>query len=92
MSKALIYQDIMKVNVMDELERIIIKTIEAINTYKKRCATYRDIVRIVGIENYSPETITRRVRTLVEDGAVKRWKTVSEQRKGAFYVVSFWDG
>jgi len=71
-----------------DLKREIISTIEDVNTHQKRCATYKDIVKMIGISRWSPETITRATRLLVEMGIVKRWKPLKMQRKATFYVVT----
>jgi hypothetical protein len=73
---------------LDTLDKEIVSTIEEINIKKHRCATYGDIVSLIGVENYSPETITREVRMLVEDGLVKRWKSLEVQKKATFFVVN----
>ena len=71
-----------------DLDREICLTIQQINEEKHRCATYRDIISLIGIETWSPETITRRVRELVEEGQIKRYKSIKEQKKATFFVIS----
>ena len=75
--------------VNEDLKREIVLAIENVNMNKKRCATYKDIVNIIGLSRWSPESITRAVRFLVEDGMVNRWKPSNSQKRATFFVISF---
>ena len=69
-----------------QLRQEIFEAIRQVND-GGRCATHKDIVERVGLQRWSPETIPRAIRYLVEEGVVHRWNPKENQKRATFWVV-----